>query len=224
MNNESGATMKLTGAIFDLDGTLLDSMPIWATLGENYLRSKGITPLADVRDQLKTMNMLQAAEYFQKDYHLTGSANQITHEINTMIEQKYREEVQLKPDVLPFLQKLKQENIKMCIATATDRHLAESALNRLQVADFFSFLLTCTEVGFNKEGAEIYEKALELLHTEKAETVVFEDALHAAKSAKTAGFPVIGIYDASAHADAEELKSTADRYVRSFKECEEYIL
>ena len=216
--------MKLTGAIFDLDGTLLDSMPVWAALGENYLKSKGAVSRNDIRERLKPMNMPQAAEYFQTDYHLTESADKIVREIDDMIEQKYREEIQLKPGVLPFLQKLKQQNIKLCIATATDRHLAESALKRLRVADYFSFLITCTEIGFSKEGAEIYEKALKLLHTEKAQTVIFEDALHAAKSAKNAGFPVVGVYDACARAEEEEIKSTVDRYIRSFEECGDYIL
>lgn len=216
--------MKLTGAIFDLDGTLLNSMPVWASLGENYLKSKGAVPRGDVRERLKPMNMQQAAKYFQTDYHLTESADKIVREIDDMIEQKYRAEIQLKPGVLPFLQKLKRENIKLCIATATDRLLAESALKRLQVADYFSFLITCTEIGFSKESGEIYEKALKLLHTEKAQTVVFEDALHAAKSAKNAGFSVIGVYDECARPEETEIKSTVDRYIRSFEECEEYIL
>lgn len=212
--------MMPTAVIFDLDGTLLDSMLVWDTLGENYLRSKGVTPLAHVRDDLKTMTLFQAAVYFKREYHLTGTAEEITDEINAMIDHAYRFDVQLKPHVFSFLQKLKQNRVKMCIATATDRCLAEPALRRLNIADCFSFLLTCTETGFSKESGEIYEKALELLQTQKSETVVFEDALHAAQSAKNAGFPVIAVYDSSADNDAEKLKQTADHYIRSFEECE----
>jgi HAD superfamily hydrolase (TIGR01509 family) len=216
--------MKLSGAIFDLDGTLLDSMPILDTLGEDYLLSRGITPKPDVREKLKPMSLPQAAEFFQKDYGLTGSLEEIMCGINRMIAHKYQYEVQLKPDVVPFLRSLRRKGIKMCIATATDRYLAEPALERLQIEDYFSFILTCTETGFSKEGADIYEKALETLSTPKKETVVFEDALHAIKAAKAADFPTVGIYDASAEKDADTIKQIADRYIGSFAECEESIL
>lgn len=216
--------MKLTGAIFDLDGTLLDSMPVWDTLGEDYLRSKGKNPLSDVKARLKTMSLLEAAEYFQKEYHFKETTDEIICEINEMITYKYRYEVQLKTHVTMFLHKLQRENVKMCIATATDRYLVEPALKRLQIADFFTGILTCSEVGFSKESAEIYEKALELIHTEKTKTIVFEDALHAMKAAKNAGFTVIGVYDSSAGQDADDIKKGADRYINSFKECEERLL
>lgn len=212
--------MKLSGAILDLDGTLIDSMGIWKGLGERYLRRKGYTSVPDQYELLKPMSLAQSAQYFRQEYQLADSEDAIIAQMIALIENEYRDMIPMKNHVEPFLRKLKACNIKMCIATATDRPLVEAVLGRLKIGEYFCGIFTCTEVGFGKDRPDIYRRALELLQTAKGETVVFEDALHAIKTAKAAGFLVAAVFDKSADADKAEIRSTADWYLNSFDEWE----
>jgi HAD superfamily hydrolase (TIGR01509 family) len=212
--------MRWKGAIFDLDGTLVDSMPVWNDFGKYYLNMRGIEAPAGLHDVLKPMSLLQAAQYFREQFGLGDTQEEILAQFNVMLKRQYRDNVPLKPHVLPMLNRLREAGIKLCIATATDRNLAESALVRLGVAGFFDFVLTCTDVGCGKDDSLIFCKALAMLGTKKDETIVFEDALHAIRTAKEAGFAVVGVYDESAAADADEIKKIADCTIKSFDEWE----
>lgn len=205
------------GAIFDLDGTLLDSMPIWGAVGIEYLRMKGHNPPRSINQILKTMSLAQSARYFRTKYAIADSEDEIIEEIVDLIEEQYRFSIPLKPGVIPFLEKLHSNNVKMCVATATERNLAEAALNRLGVAKYFKFILTCSEVGMAKDSPEFFLRALELLKTPKDKTIVFEDALHAIKSAKAIGLTVAAVYDESSRHEQEEIQATADVYLNSFE-------
>ena len=174
----------IKGAIFDLDGTVLDSMFIWDTIGEDYLRSLGKEPRENLAEVFKTFTLTQAAEYFRNNYGIKLSIHEIVEGINNMVAEIYRTKVALKPGASDFLKRLQRSGVKMCIATVTDRPVVEDVLSRLNVREYFSEIFTCAEVGYNKENPEIYRKALKHLGTPKAETVVFEDAFHALKLLK----------------------------------------
>ncbi|HQA08597.1 MAG TPA: HAD family phosphatase [Syntrophomonadaceae bacterium] len=207
--------MNLKGAIFDLDGTLLDSMPFWESLGADYLKLKGHTPPENIIEILATMSLSQAARYFKETYSISGSEEEIVKEIIGLIESQYRFKVPLKASVIPFLDRLYRNNVKMCVATATDHDLAKAALDRLGALKYFDFILSCSEAGVGKDNPEFFLKALELLKTPQHETMVFEDALHAIKSAKAAGLMVTAVYDESARRQQEEIKAAADIYLNS---------
>lgn len=209
--------MKLKGAIFDLDGTLIDSMHFWDDLGAEYLRQKGIIPPKNINEVLKTLSLEQSIRYFKEAYSINESEDEIKKEIIEMIENQYRYKVPLKPFVAPFLNKLYEKRVRMCIATATDYKLAMAALERLGISKYFEFILTCYEAGVGKDNPQFFLKALEMLNTSKYETIVFEDSLHAIKSAKSAGFFVAAMYDKSSEEDKEEIKSMADIYLNSFE-------
>lgn len=212
--------MKFKGAIFDLDGTLLDSMPFWENLGSEYLKAKGINPPKNINEILKTMSLNQAAEYLKKEYFISGSEDEIIKEFIGLIESQYRLKVRFKTAVLPFLHRLYKENVRMCIATATDHELAKAALDRLNAAKYFDFIFTCSESGMGKDTPEFFLKALELLDTPIHETIVFEDALYAIKSAKEAGLSVVAVYDKSSCEEQDEIKAIADIYLNSFEDWE----
>jgi HAD superfamily hydrolase (TIGR01509 family) len=216
--------IKLKGAIFDLDGTLLDSMPFWDNIGAGYLKLKGHNPPKNINEILKTMSLEQSAQYFKREYSIPGSQDEIIKEILELIENQYRWEIPLKASVIPFLYGLYRNNVKMCIATATDYELAKAALERLKVAKYFRFIFTCSEAGMGKDEPEFFIKALELLNTPKHETMVFEDSLHAIKSAKAAGFPVTAIYDKISHEDWEEIKTIANICLKSFDDWKKVML
>lgn len=182
--------MKPAGAIFDLDGTLLDSMPMWEHLGERYLRSLGLVPPAGLADVLREMTLREAACYCRSACGAPGTPAQIEAGFNRMMERFYRFEAPLRPGAVAFLAALEKAGIKMCVATAADPSLARAALERTGAARFFERILTCSEVGCGKSDPAIFEAARSFLGTPKERTLVFEDAPHAIRTARRAGFPV----------------------------------
>ena len=195
--------MRIRGAIFDVDGTLLDSMFIWDTIGETYLRSIGYEPREKLNEVFKNMSLFQAARYYRTEYGVTLSIDEIMNGVNAMLERYYRFEVSLKPGVAELLAQLQASGVKLCIATATDRYLVEAALERCGVLSCFGAIFTCNAVGHGKDEPDIFEEALRFLGTEKAETVVFDDALYAVRTAKEAGFPVAAVYDSHERSQVE---------------------
>jgi len=209
----------IKGAIFDLDGTILDSMFIWDTIGEDFLRSLGKEPRENLKETFKTFTLEQAAEYYRENYGVEMSVSEITDSVNKMVEQYYAETVNLKPGIEPLLKKLKANGVKMCIATVTDKPLAEAALYRLGVRDYFSEIFTCATVGHGKEEPHIYREAQKHLGTSKKETVVFEDALYALNTAKAEGFVTVGVFDVYEE-NQDALKMTADLYIKGISDFE----
>lgn len=204
--------MRMRGAIFDVDGTLLDSMSIWDTIGTDYLRSIGYEPRENLNEVFKNMSLYQAARYYQTEYGVTLSIDEIMVGVNTMLERYYRFEAPLKSGVVELLEQLCRSGVKLCIVTATDRYLVEAALDRCGVLSCFGEIFTCNEVGHGKDEPYIFEAALRFLGTPKAETIVFDDALYAVRTAKEAGFPVAAVYD-SHEKDQDQVRELADVYL-----------
>ena len=209
----------LKGAIFDFDGTLFDSMFIWDTAGEVYLRSIGIEPRGDLQKLLKPMSLLQSATYIQEKYSIPLTIEKIMDDINRTVEDFYFHTVQPKEGVITFLKQMKAQGVKMCIATATDRYQVEASLKRCGMEAYFSEIFTCTDVGHGKDEPIIFQKALEHLGTTKADTVVFEDAYHAAKTAKADGFIIVAVFD-SLEAKQAELLFISDCFIENFTQTE----
>ena len=205
----------IQGVIFDFDGTLFDSMFIWDTAGEVYLRSIGKEPEADLQKFLKPMSLLQSAQYIREKYDIPLSVEEIMDGVNRTVEGFYFHSTQPKPGVIDFLEELHRRNIKMCIATATDRYQVEAALQRCKMRHFFSEIFTCTEVGSGKDRPDIFRKAMEHLQTDRSNTAVVEDAYHAAFTAKQDGFLVVGVYD-SHESRQQELLQIADVFLPDY--------
>ena len=209
--------MCIEGAIFDVDGTLLDSMGIWETIGEDYLRSLGIEPQENLTEVFKTMSLSEAAIYYQNNYNVALSIDKIIHGVNTMIADFYCTHAQLKIGVYDFLTNLSRNNVKMCIATSSERELVTKALERCDILKFFSTIYTCGEIRHSKREPYIYHKALEGLGTSKSKTAVFEDAFFALRTAKQDGFCAIGIYDKN-EKEQKRLIDTSDYYITDFSD------
>jgi len=205
----------LKGMIFDFDGTLFDSMFIWETAGEVYLRSVGKEPEAGLQKVLKPMSLLRSAQYIREKYQIPLSVEEIMRGVNRTVEDFYFHTVGPKPGVTAFLEELRRRNIKMCIATATDRYQVTAALRRCGMQHFFSEIFTCTEVGSGKERPEIFRKAMEHLQTDRSTTAVVEDACHAARTAKEDGFPLVAVYDPH-ESGQQELRQLADVYLSDY--------
>ena len=206
----------LQGAIFDLDGTILDSMSLWDGLAEAYLRSVGCVPLPDVNDAVRALSLFQAARYFQREYGLTRSEEAIMDDVRSMIARFYEQEAAAKPGAAAFLEALSRQGIRLCLATATDVRLARAALERLGLARLFSGVFT-TQPGLEKDKPEIYRRALAHLGTEKRRTAVFEDAVYALRTAKADGFPTVAVYDRS-EPDPAQARALADCCLNDYRD------
>jgi HAD superfamily hydrolase (TIGR01509 family) len=204
------------GAIFDLDGTLFDSMPVWENVAIDYLKSRGIEPDASVREAVRAMSIQQACRLFCLEYGLSATEAEVIDGVNALIWDFYFHKVTLKPGVLAALEHLKSRGVRMCIATATDRPLVSGGLQRTGIAPFFDAVFTCTEAGAGKDRPDIFLQALDFLGTGLESTMVFEDALYAVRTAKAAGFRVTALYDAAADHQQAEIRRLAEAYYLSF--------
>ncbi len=209
--------MNIKGVIFDFDGTLFDTMSIWETAGVDYLNSIGYAAEKNLCKKISGMSLLQAAGYLKGQYALPVSTDEIMKGINKTIESFYLYSATPKDKSKEYLSLLKSKSIKMCIATATDRYLVESALKRCDMLDFFENIFTCSEVGYGKDEPYIYEYACNYLGIEKSDAVIFEDACHAVQTAKKADFFVVGMYD-KYESQTNKIKEISDKYYISFTE------
>ena len=214
--------MSIKGIIFDFDGTLFDSMSIWETAGEDYLSSLGYAAEEDLGKKLRPMSLMQSAEYLKEHYAMPLSTAEIISGVNKTVEDFYLYRAMPKDNVIPVLSVLQNRGIKMCIATVTDHYQVEAALKRCDMLGYFDFIFTCTEAGYGKDKPHIYELARKAMRTDRSETAVFEDTYYAAKTAKNAGFFLVGVYDRY-EKRTQELKLLADVYVSSFWETDKLI-
>lgn len=211
----------IKGAIFDMDGTLTDSMHIWSSVGPNYLRSVGCCPRDDVSATVRSMSLYQGACYYRDEYKVPLSAEEIMLGINKIVEELYMTDTVLKPGVKEFVSELYKKNIKLCIATATDRYLVEKLLEKLDILEYFSQIFTCGDIGHGKDEPIIYREAIKFLGTDKSETVIFEDALYALSTAKNDGFLAAAVYD-KYEKRPDEMKRLADVYMMDFYDTQEF--
>jgi len=192
------------GIIFDADGTLIDSMQMWKELDYRFLRSKGKEPEPGYTDIVNKMTLEEGVSYTRKHFDLDMTDDEIIEEIREMAHQFYEHEVVCKPYVKEFLEMLKQEGIPMVVATSSQRDFIYPALVRNGIADYFQDVLSCADIGINKQSPDIFLLAAKYLGTKPEETLVVEDSYHAVMTAKSAGFPTLAVYDLSNEGCLEE--------------------
>ena len=208
----------IKGVIFDVDGVLLNSMPVWENLGELYLQHLGIEAEKDLGTKLYTMSLEQSAEYLTETYHLDLAPEQVIAGVNREVKDFYAGRVPLKEGVRQYLNEYHEKGVPMVIATTGDRQNAQAALKRLNVLRFFQGIFTCSEIGSSKNEPDIYYAAALQLDTDPGQTLVFEDAYHAICTAKKAGFKTVGVYDRANDRDLAHIWNTADIYLPEFRD------
>lgn len=205
----------IKAAIFDLDGTLLDSLAIWENAGTLYLGHRGIRVEEDLGRKLFPLTIEQAADYLREHYLPQADVREIIDGVLGEIRDFYLYDVELKQGAKELLEHLVRSGISMAAATSGDGRLARAALERLGAGRYLQHIYTCTEVGAGKDQPLIYQQAAADLQADPADTWVFEDALHAIRTAKAAGFITVGVYDPFHKNEREEIRREADYYLEN---------
>ena len=189
--------MDFSFAIFDMDGTIVDSMPFWDRLTGEYLESLQLPPEEhlDLKDAVERLSMREAAELFQQALDLDKTPEEIVLEMGDLMDKHYQEDIQLRAGVKDFLEGMRAEGVPMCVLTLTPAPLAYACLDRLGVAEYFAFILCSDDVGIGKERPEIFAQTAWEFGVYPMETIVFEDSHYAARAAKQAGCTVVGIFE-----------------------------
>lgn len=206
-------------AIFDMDGTLVDSMPYWRGLADEYLSKKGVEYIPpDTMDKLKHRHMAESAAMLVDMFGMNCDPATVLQEMTDVMRVHYEQDVVLKEGIIEYLEKLRARGVRMCVATATALPLVEVCLHRLGLRDYFEGLFSCQTIRVNKEHPDVYDAAARLMGAERGEIAVYEDSMMAAQTAKRAGYYVAGIYDDLGKAQWEKLSELSDEVILDWRE------
>ena len=207
--------MKIRCAIFDLDGTLVDSMPFWEQIPIDYLISKGVKPEEEIPEVFLAMSLEASAVYFKEHFGIADSIEEIEKSIDDMIEEAYMTSVKLKPGIGDLLKEFDSLGIKMAVASATDKYLIEAVDKKLGIDRYFPYILTSGEVGSSKQNPDIYIKSAEHYGFKPQESMIFEDLPYGIISSKKVGFTTVGLYDETSKKLQTIIKENADFYIEN---------
>ena len=205
-------------AIFDLDGTVLDSTDIWTEIDIEFFAQRGMALPEGYGKTIAPMGFERAAEYTVNTYNLKETPQEVVDVWNKMSHDKFKNKVRLKPGAGEYIRYLKSNGVVLCIATASQEDMFIPALENNGIADLFDYVTTLKEVVRGKGFPDIYLKAAEKAGFAVEECVVFEDLLAGVKGAKDGRFYTVAMYDKNSQKDIEKIKIAADKLIYSFKE------
>lgn len=207
----------IKGAIFDLDGTLIDSMGVWEKVDRDFLEKRNIEIPEDLSKAIRHMTFRDAALYFKDRFQLPEDIDSIMREWDAMVYYEYAHNIALKPGAREYITCLKERGIKVGLATSSRSSLLEAVLKNNGVLYYFDAIATIDEVK-GIRGSRIFYLAAQKLGLKPDECVVFEDILVAVLSAKEAGMKVVGVFDECSRHEMEEIKYHADMYIKDFSQ------
>jgi HAD superfamily hydrolase (TIGR01509 family) len=208
----------VSAAIFDVDGTLLDSLSMWEKIDELYLSRHGIKVSKEISQTLFTYSLEEGARYMKERFGIKDSVAKMQQDLIDLSMDFYEHHVPVKKGVVRVLEYLRERNIPMAIATSNSSEVVKDVLSAHHLDQYFKKAFTVDEVGIGKESPDIYLKACVYLQARPQNTLVFEDAYHAIKTVKKAGFITVGCYDAFSDQDQPLIKEEADYYVHEMDE------
>ena len=206
------------GAIFDLDGTLVDSMGVWHRIDEEFLNRRGIRMDDTYTRAVKTMQYKDAAAYTIRRYGLQESEEAIMREWDDMALEEYRYHIRCKPGAAEYLRFLKHRGIRIALATVSHRGLSEAVLKGNGIYEYFDALTDVSQVARGKEEPDLYLYAARQIQVRPQQCVVFEDVLTGIRSAARAGFLTCGVKDHSSREEESEIRRLANCFIEDFTE------
>ena len=209
---------NIKAAIFDMDGTLIDSMWVWKKIDLEYLKRRNISLPKDLRFYIEHLSFLETAKYFKERFNIEDSTEVIMAEWTSMAYDEYKNEVKLKPGASAYLALLKSLGIKIGLATSNSQELLEVTLKNNNIYEYFDVICRTDEVLRGKDFPDIYLLAATRLDVSPDQCIVFEDILPAIIGAKAAGMKVVGVHDPNSEEDASKIKEYADHYILKYEE------
>lgn len=206
--------------IFDLDGTLVDSMWIWKDIDIEYLAKFHLEMPENLQKDIEGMSFSETAVYFKETFQLADSLETIKADWNAMAYEKYTREVPLKKGVKEFLEHCKKKGIKLGIATSNSRQLVEGTMDALKIGDYFDCIMTACEVDKGKPSPDIYLAVAHSLGVKPVECLVFEDIEMGILAGKNAGMEVCAVEDDFSMNQTDIKKEKADYYIHDYFEIE----
>lgn len=211
------------GIIFDVDGTILDSMKIWMEAGKIYLDQFGIEEKENIAEILFNLTMSEGAKYIKETYKIDKTIQEIIDGMNSIVYEFYEKEAMPKDGVLEFIGYLYDNKIPMTVVTSTDRPMIEAAFKRLDLEKYFKKIFTSSEVGKGKDNPLIFEKAIEKMNSNKEGTWLIDDAFYSLNTAYNNGINTVGIYDDSSKLHQEKVKSVSTIYIKDWTQVKQLI-
>lgn len=212
---------NIQGAIFDLDGTLLDSNWVWEQIDIDFLGVRGIEVPNDYMESIAHLGAYATAVYTIDRFSLNDTPEGLVAEWIDMAKEAYAKKIVCKPYAKEYIKQLYDAGVKLAVATSSDRDLFMATLEREGIMEYFSSIVTVDEVKRGKGFPDIYEEAARRLKVEPTNCVVFEDILKGVEGAKAGNFKVVAVYDYKSAHNGEQMKKICDYYIEEFKELTE---
>lgn len=209
---------KIQAVIFDIDGTLVDSMSLWHEIDIAYFERIGIPMPPDVQKAVEGMSFRETALYFQKHFQPEREVTDIENDWIEMAHEKYLSEIKAKPGAKEYLDFLQEKGIKLGVATSNDKKLAYAALSPHGFSEKLDSLRTSGEVNKGKPAPDVYLKVAEDLKIAPENCLVFEDTPSGMQAGKAAGMSVIGVRDDVSGRQIDEIMAVCDEYIENFYE------
>jgi len=206
----------IKGVIFDLDGTIIDSMWVWDKIDFDFLNKRNISVPNNLKGEIEHFGFDETAHYFKRTFNLEESVDDIKKEWMDMAFKEYSESIKLKPGIKTFLDILKKTNIKIGLATSNCHYLLESVLKNNDIYHYFDAITITDEVLRGKSFPDVYLLSCSKLGLTPNQCVVFEDILPAIKGAKSAGMKVVAIQDQYCDYSKDDLLKYADEYISDY--------
>ena len=207
---------NIDAVIFDLDGTLVDSMWMWKEIDVEYLSKYGIEVPSDLQQAVEGMSFSETAQYFKERFNLPDPVDVIKVEWNQMAWDKYGNEVPLKKGVIEFLEELRSRGIKTGIATSNSRELVNHVLKSLNITEYFDSVRTSCEAKKGKPAPDIYLLVADDLQVDPKNCLVFEDLALGVMAGKSTAMSVCAVFQTNAEDDKDRKRELADYYIDTY--------